>query len=524
MKNIICKGFVFLAFAVLPAYFENKYFNMLEAKWHAYVVGTSVLLAAAAIVWLARRPGKPETTEVSPDEIGSGEIRIGKASPDEIMIGAAGIGKGRPGNFNLTDAFVLGFGLCAAVSCFCSGQAAAAWLGTEGWHIGGYTIVTLVVWYFYLSRNMELSSGVWLAVLLVNAVLLGMVLLHAAGVDALFLHRGILESEYHSYLSTIGQMNWVVGYMSLVFPLYLGSYLGCTERASARVYEAFLLLCCLVMVLTASDGMYLAMGVMTVALIPLACRRAVRLERCFRVVTMYGASLMVVAVLPIFASKRAVINGVSGFFASVRVAALVMLAGIAGAVLVRWLSPGERTLRRLGIAAELGLGAFIVRCFVLTSRAFDMNWGTGRGRIWTSSFEIFGQLEWPRKLVGIGPELLSDAYAGLEEFIGLPVFSSHSEPIQILLTMGAAGLAMWLGLWLCLAIGAVRRRMWREDGYVYLLSLAAYLGQSIVNSATTTNVAMLIVIFACYRQALGCGQRSGGPAGGPESTGTSGGR
>ena len=504
VKNNICKSFVFLAFAVLPAYFENKYFNMLEAKWHAYVVGTSVLLAAAAIVWAAGRIGRPGTIE----------SRTCEGTPGEVAAGELRAGKSRLGRFNLMDAFVAGFGLCAAVSCMCSEQAAAAWAGTEGWHVGGFTIVTLVIWYFYLSRNMELSSGVWLAVLLVNAVLLGMVVLHAAGVDALFLHRGILESEYHSYLSTIGQMNWVVGYMSLVFPLYLGSYLGCTERASARIYEAFLLLCCMVMVLTASDGMYLAMGVMTLVIIPQACGQAVRLERCFRVVAMYGACLMMVAVLPIFASKRAVINGVSGFFVSVSVAALVMLAGIAGAVLVRWLRPGKNTLRRLGAAAELGFGAFIVWCFVLTYRAFDMNWGTGRGRIWASSFEIFGQLEWPRRLVGIGPELLRDAYAGLEEFIGLPVYSSHSEPIQILLTMGAAGLAMWLGLWLCLAIGAVRRRMWREDGYVFLLSLAAYLGQSIVNSATTTNIAMLIVIFACYRQALGASP--GGPAERPE--------
>ena len=77
---------------------------------------------------------------------------------------------------------------------------------------------------------------------------------------------------------------------------------------------------------------------------------------------------------------------------------------------------------------------------------------------------------------------------------------SHSEPIQILLTMGAAGLAIWVFICSLIISGYIKKRAWKNENCIYYLPLVAYIGQSFVNSAMTTNVAILTVILVLFRQ------------------------
>lgn len=471
--RIVCTLFFYYATIVIPLYVENKYFNMLEAKWFVYLVGSIVLLVIASLVVVLNFARKGY----------------------ETIPQALGFQKG----VSLFDVAVIAFAGNSVLSSILSSDPRVAFWGADGWHIGAFTISSLVLWYFILKNNLKLSHNAWLGVMLVNAGIIIIAILHAMEIDVFSLHLHAYYKQYHLYLSTLGNANWIVGYMSLLFPLFFGFYLISDDRASERIYEVFLLLLCMLMVLTASDGMYLGLGVMAFFLIPFVFQDEVRLKKTAIVLTMYGACLLAVSILPAFAGKREYINGLSGFFTETHVAATIIVIGLIGCFALKAGIEKDK-LAKAGWIVEGVLALFTIVYAARSINGFDEHWGTGRGWTWINSIEKYADFSPLEKLLGIGPELLRDYYKDTSEFFGRTLLVSHSEPIQILLTMGAVGLAIWMFICGLIITGYIKKRAWQKENCIYYLPLVAYIGQSFVNSAMTTNAVILTIILVLYRQ------------------------
>lgn len=473
--RIVCTIFFYYAMIIIPLYVENKYFNMLEAKWHVYSVGSIALLAVALCVVVLNYAVNRNRNRTIPQVLG--------------------FQKG----LTLLDMALIAFAINAVLSSILSSNPRAAFWGMDGWHVGAFTISSLVLWYFILKNNLKLSHNAWLGVMAVNAFIVIIAILHAMEIDAFSLHLHAYYKQYHLYLSTLGNANWIVGYLSLLFPLFFGFYLISDDRASERIYEVFLFLLCMLMVLTASDGMYLGLGVTAFFLIPFIFQDGVRLRKTSIVLTMYGICLLSISILPAFSGKRDSMNGLSGFFIETYVAAAVIVIGLIGCFALRAGIEKDK-LAKAGWVAEGVLAVFTIVYAARSINGFDEHWGTGRGWTWTNSIDKYGSFSTIEKLLGIGPELLRDYYKDTSEFFGRTLLVSHSEPIQILLTMGAAGLAIWVFICSLIISGYIKKRAWKNENCIYYLPLVAYIGQSFVNSAMTTNVAILTVILVLFRQ------------------------
>lgn len=465
--EIVSVLFFYFSLIVIPLYMEDRYFNILEAKWHIYVAGSSVLLFATALI-LIRTKGR-------------------------------GLGKTRSAAMIPLDWLIVAFALNALISSMLSSSFKDAFWGMDGWHVGAFTIVTLAVWYLILKDNLPRNQNIWLPVMIVTCVIVVIAMIQAMRIDIFQLHLGAHQSQYHKYITTLGNGNWVVGYVSLLFPLFLGFYLNCRERESERIYEVFLFMLCMLMVLTGSDGMYVGIGILAFFLLPYVFRDQLRLRKTMLVMIMYGACLMMVSILPAFVGKKLSMRRLAGFFLRPYIAFAVLLIAIIGYMLARKVTSTARLIK-VGRRVEIGLAALVVIISIHALSFFDHAWGTGRAWTWTKSIEKYMEFSTLEKLFGVGPELLRSRYADLSEYFGKPLTVSHSEPLQILMTMGAVGLIIWLAICFTIIFKFMKSRAWRSDSCIYYLPLFMYWGQSLVNSAMTTNVVVLIIAIAMLRQ------------------------
>lgn len=466
--EIVSVLFFYFSLIVIPLYMEDRYFNILEAKWHIYVAGSSVLLFAAALILIKSK--------------GRGLIR-----------------KACSGAMIPLDWLIVAFALNALISSMLSSNFKDSFLGMDGWHVGAFTIVTLAVWYLILKDNLPRNQNIWLPVMIVTCVIVVIAMIQAMRIDIFQLHLGAHQSQYHKYITTLGNGNWVVGYVSLLFPLFLGFYLNSEDRDSERIYEVFLFLLCMLMVLTGSDGMYVGIGILAFFLLPYVFRDQTRFRKTMLVTIMYGVCLMMVSMLPAFVGKRLSMRRLAGFFLRPYIAFAVLLIGLIGYMVAKKVK-SSANLIKAGRRVEIGLAALVGVISIHALSFFDHTWGTGRAWTWMKSVEKYKDFSALEKLFGVGPELLRSRYEDLSEYFGKPLTVSHSEPLQILLTMGAVGLIIWLAICFTIIFKFMKSRAWRSDSCIYYLPLFMYWGQSLVNSAMTTNVVVLIIAIAMLRQ------------------------
>lgn len=457
----------FWIFLVVPLFFENKYFNMLEAKAHVYAVG-----AIAACIFML----------------------VGFALEKSV-------GELLPESGNILDLGIVLFGVIALISCLLSGSVWESFWGLSGWRVGAFTFATFALFYRFLASNLKYRQNLWIPVLMVNVVIFILGICHSMGVDILGMHEYINPGEFFDYLSTIGQKNGFAGYLCLTIPLVAAFFLSAESAFSRNICLVFLIPALLNMVLCASDGLYLGIGMCAFFAVPYVMGEGKRIRRIFALVCLYGCALFIVGNCPLFSEKTASIEGISGVFLHLPVTVGIIVIGIVGLILAGRFGEQitEKTRRRVTVLLEILLILTAAGFLCNMIMTFSDSWGTHRGRTWKYSISLFRDFTVKEKILGVGPEMLRSYYAELTDYFSRKILVAHSEPLQILLTTGIAGFLCWAVIWGSVIGIYLKNSLWKHEAIAFVLPLAAYLGQSLVNSPQTTNVAILCVMFACFR-------------------------
>lgn len=458
--------FIFLWMTIaIPLYVENRYFNILQAKGHAFDAGC--ILGLLLIVFASLR-----------------NREIVKLKP----------------SWSLIDAGLIVMAFAAVVSSILSESFKDAFLGEKGWCIGGFAFLMAALMYLYLAKSFSFKQNCWMPVIAINGFIFITGILHSAGKDALGLHENIYPDQFYQYISTIGNVNWYVGYLCLLIPMMACFFIEAEKLISQTIYLMVLALGEINMVLTGSDGLYLGIGVCAFFAVPYMLRDKRAAGRFFVLVLIYGLALVVVSVCPIFAEKKAMIDGFSTLFLRPMGYLTVVAIGIAGVVVFRVMKEGnaKKLCGFMTIALEAGLGVITLFFAVKTVENFGPDWGSGRGAIWLSSIDIFRGLDPIQKTFGVGPEMLGPYFAEYSIGLSRRVLAAHSEQFQILLSMGIAGLVGWIILWTGVIRRCFRDRLWRTPVMAFFLPLMAYLGQSLVNTPMATNFGILIMVISLF--------------------------
>ena len=111
---------------------------------------------------------------------------------------------------------------------------------------------------FVVFRGTTINKKFLIPIVITHVLIIVLVILHDAGLDLLSMHEGIKKSMRYKFVSTIGNINWAVGYFSIVIPFVTYKFM---ENKSI-FWSLFTGITIFASLLLGSDGLYIAYAVM----------------------------------------------------------------------------------------------------------------------------------------------------------------------------------------------------------------------------------------------------------------------
>lgn len=481
---------------IFPLYYQNKYYNMGDAKYLFFRTITFTLLTVLAVVLvfdkLITRPKER-----------------------------------RHPKFSFLDGAMLAYTAAAVLSWILSPFKSEAWIGSHEWYMGLLSQLLFAGIYFAVSRFCTRQKwALWIMGASAAAAFL-IAYLHRFKIDPLGLYENISDFYQILFLGTIGQATWYSSYVAVVLPVMMGLYLVGQRQNSKN--PAHILTGCLLFlgfctaVTQNSDSIYVGLGLaflfflwfamvdpdiwkrfMELCLIALSAakftgllqtffpERVPKLDPLSLAVTkgkggwlIFGAAAIVyVLTLQLFHRKKqeTAAGNSTQFFRRFRTALFAILGGgLLLVLIIMWMVSTGRISGESGILGSTGYLNFDGK-----------SWGSGRGQTWSYCIRIFSEYPPLMKLFGCGPDSLtfySESYHAAEiqaMWNGLKLTNAHNEWLTALINYGLIGAAAYLSVFV---LAVIRMLQNRKESPVLLAAAAAVLSYAGHN-------------FFCYQQAV----------------------
>ena len=457
-KSIGLSIFILFMMVFVPLFLKNYYYDLVEAKYTMLHIGILISIVIAIPIFI--------------------------------------ISNKRFHNYSIFEMLLLLFGVVSLISSFISGSFMSSFIGDEGWGIGSFVLLfSILLILFY--KDTAIDHRLWLVIAVVNIFLFALSYLHNANIDVFNLHAGISYTQYYSYFSLLGNANWISGYLCLLLPVFYFFYINEKDNIKKNIYLVCLILGIGNIVFVNSDGFYVGMALGMMFLIP--CIVNNKKHKAIAIVPIVlGVTLLMVKYLPIYSDKYETLSGITLVLSSYYIPFLLLIIGVVLFFLSKR-SFSTKTRRIFIITCEVIISLFFVYLLfdlLKSINSYSYDWGNNRLRIWIETlFAYNNYLSFPQKMIGVGPEMQASWYGYLNNELGAIFIATHSEPIQILFTMGLIGFLLYLG---CVVLFI---RFYFQKGKVngynrgYYIGLMAYFGQSFFNSMNPLNAAIFFVIL-----------------------------
>lgn len=385
------------------------------------------------------------------------------------------------------DLAMLAYLAAAALSWAAGIDRREGWMGVEGWHMGLFTQLLLVLAYFLLSRGPSLDAPFWRRVLFAGhffgsgaafAVGIG----QRFGFDPFGLYGNMADADRLRFLSTVGQASWYSGYVCLALTVSIALFFLAEDprlRLAAGIHG---MLGFAAAVTQNSDSAFPAIGLLFFGLFWAACDSLDKMERFLETLLLMLSGFKLVGICQSAFPDRAAALGALPTFLSKSLWTWIAFCAVSIAYMLfldyRRRDPGRnrlrcaKTLRRLaaGLAAA-GLCLAVAGAWLV----FDARWGNSRGFIWKLTAEEWLRLPAGRKLTGVGPDCFrrycyadADIAGRIRHFFGWDqvLTNAHNEFLNALFCLGLIGAAAYLGIFLT----AVWRFLARERRQTFALA------------------------------------------------------
>lgn len=451
---------------LLTLYVQNAYFDIMEAKASCFRFILMILLPLLLLVIVLKIKNK--------------KIRL---------------------RHNYLLLSLLFLALISLISTCISYDPVYAFTGESGWHVGSFAICGLILSVLAFEGGKIKEKSIYLP--LAAVVLIEFILIILGGTRYnLFSFRTLIQGEdFYNFYGTLGNCNWITGYLSLFVPMFLCLYLNENNRFKGIFYY----ICCLAgvtaSVINGADGIYLAYLFVFFFLIPHFLESISSLKKTSVLLTGFSIIMILIERCGFFDER---IRRLNGFGPYIFKASLFLLPlGIVMMLLSRKIRQDDysKIKRTVIVTTEIILICFAAGLVIYLFPHLSDDFGNGRIELWKFSLQKYlHDYSWKEKLFGVGPELLIDIYWEIDA--GEKVFaSSHSEPVQMLMSMGVLGFISWIMCWASIFMSYIKARPFKEKKAMAVYSgLFAYFAQSFVNSATIVNVCILTVFVILLTQ------------------------
>lgn len=499
INQIYLSAYLLLLFCIYPFYMPTGYVDIGESKYRFFIYTS--LAALGILVFLTALEGIKEIIH----RIKEREAYL--IQWDKMKI-------------SVTDLFVVLFALEALFSyCISDFPKEALW-GTEGWRMGLVLFLCLCGLYFIISRQWKASSYIWYAAMAASGVVFMLGIL-----DRFSLYLIPLDIRDPAFISTLGNINWFCGYLTVLTPVGACTYLSAKTPGKKWISGSYLFVAFMAGFCQGSSSVFLFFGALLLILLWISISKKEWISRWFFMTAIWGASAVAVRILNMLLPKgynydtnnfclRAV-N--SNWFVGILLAGFLFGLLLKGKAIKFTENKRKQKWIRILLAGIPIAGFFlwVLLSFVNTrwgipglveSKLFliDENWGNGRGATWKAGIYLFGGLGGLRKLFGAGPDCFcAYAYsqpqmAGMlrDSFGDSRLTNAHSELLTTLVDLGIAGCVFYFGFFLSGMIRSLKKAEKKNYLLIPAVSIFCYLVHNMVSFAQILNLPYVFLIAA----------------------------
>lgn len=501
-QETVCILYMTALLLILPLYMKEGYWQLGDAKYVLFRNVSILCLLLAGVTGMILLVQKAGGGSPFPAFLPG---RGGK--PDTHVTG--GLFRGRVFCWSCVDTFMAAYGAVNILSFLTSEYRRTAWAGYVQWNMGLLAQLLFVGTYFFVSRcyngeGFPLACGQ--AALLVTAVI-GIANRCEADPLKLFGDMGPENWDFTHLLSTLGNINWLCGYVSVALPFAAVGYLRTKALWRGILLYAVMLSGLMLLTVQGSDSGLVIFGASLMLLLTASCFFEGFLDR----VLLLGLGLA--GALPLLAALIEMRYAWDTFPTDDRgnlllrwqgwwIVALLLATGLglsrfvsksgkkrlAAAILLLLLAGG-------GIGAVTGyIGNGLAQSKGQTADAFGSGvllsedrapglglpsgWASGRGGLWNLAWDGFVRGDAKQKLIGCGPDCFAEyvyrilpakSYLDVKGHWQESVFTNaHNEWLTQLVNTGVCGVICFGGIF---GAAALRYgRLSKADSY-FLLGL-----------------------------------------------------
>lgn len=487
MAENIISVYVFLMLVVYPFYFQDKYFNIGNAKWKFFKVITfaaGFLLITGAFFYLADLVRKHKLKE---------ELKNMKLS--------------------LIDGFVFFYAVTVLVSTLFSPYKSAVIWGSDGWYMGLIAQLSFVLIYYFVSRYWKWDSSV-IAVCLGAAfgVFLLAVIMRFR-IDPLNLYQELDEQYIINFLTTIGQATWYSSYVVLLFPLGMFAFWFYDNRLQRILTGIFTSIGFMTIITQNSDSIFVALGIMIFVLFWFSLESNKSFKRFLEVMMICFMSFKFIGICQLLFPTRAVPLGNIFIFCSQSGLTWALLAGTIIVYVCFCLMEKRQKIDiarikalRVILPGFLLTGAALVVIYIYLNTKgilpehyrsnnnyllFNEYWGNNRGLSWMAAVKSFMNGNLLRKITGCGPDGFS---LYVKSFFGeelarkwgqsVALTCAHNEWLNVLVNLGITGAVAYIGIFISAVARFWKRTKKHPELIAIVTAILCYMGHN----------------FFCYQQ------------------------
>ncbi len=501
--SIVYAAFLFILF---PLYYEDKYYNMGDAKWHIYkaltfgfsdeftgqliVPFTPLVILVFLIIYYALG-GKDSFKETA------SHFKAAKA----VWICLA--------------VYALTVILSTILTPY---EAEDIFWGRNGWYMGLFGQLALCVMFFvfacfYRHKNW-LIWGAFITLSIISLIAVG----QRFGIDPLGLHEDLSDYNKKTFISTLGQTSWFSSYIVLIIPMAVGVYVLTENMTYKWLTGGLIFIEAMTMVTDDSDAGLLSFFIFQTVIFVFAFKKDRYMSAFFAQLCIFFGAFAVTGLLQNVSEDAFIAEG--NFITLLTHSAfpyICFAVALFFAIFFGKAAKDEKNITekikfiRIVYPAVLGLGVVLLVIYVFlnsTGRAgslssdnnyllFDDYWGNNRGLTWKSAWSAFKQAftyDPLRCFIGAGPDqfnaLVYD-YCGEEmgarwNEVGIVFGNAHNEWLNELITGGIIGFIAYLGVFITSMIHFIRRWGKNEKLLLPAMCTASYIVHN----------------FFCYQQIL----------------------
>lgn len=499
LSHLFTTAYLLLLFCVYPFYMPDGYVDIGEAKYRffIYISGAALIILAVLVVLEDVRKVSCRLKKREAYLIRWGEIRI-----------------------SVTDLLVIFLALEVSFSYCLSDFREEAFLGTEGWRVGLLLFLCLCGLYFIISRQWNLSAYIWYAAMAASGVvfLLGIL-------DRFSIYLIPLSIRDPAFISTLGNINWFCGYLTVLVPVGACIYISAETFAKRWFSGCYLFIAYMAGFCQGSSSVFLFFGALFLILLWVSISKKEWISRWFFMAAIWGSAGGAVRTLKwlfpggynyetdnlCLAAANSNLLILTAFFC--------LLTGLILKKKTVEFPKNSRSSQRIRILLAgipvTGVFLWAVLSFLNTRWGisgltenqlflFHGDWGNGRGATWSAGIELFAGMDGIRKMFGSGPDCFS-AYAYsrpqiagmLRDYFGdSRLTNAHNELLTSLVNIGIIGTVFYFGFFLSGMVRCLKKAEKKPYLLIPAVGVFCYLIHNTVSFAQILNFPYAFLIMA----------------------------